>query len=204
MAVKIRLQRRGKKKAPFYHIVIADSRSPRDGRFIEKIGTYNPLTKPATIEIDRDKAHGWLLKGAQPTDTVRAILKYTGVLYLKHIMRGVSKGAFTEESAVDKVNDFISNKESKINSTKEKFLAEKKAFHQSVTGLGTEGPEKVIPKVTAKAARKAPVEAPEAVVETTETVVVEAPEAVVETTETAAEAVEAVVETPETAKLEEE
>ena len=99
MAVKIRLQRKGRKKAPFYHIVIADSRSPRDGRFIEKIGIYNPITKPATVEIDRDKAFEWLMKGAQPTDTLNAILRYKGVLYRKHLSRGVSKGALTQEKA---------------------------------------------------------------------------------------------------------
>lgn len=91
MAVKIRLQRKGRKKAPFYHIVIADSRSPRDGRFIEKIGIYNPITKPATIDLDRDKAFEWLMKGAEPTDTINAILRYKGVLYRKHLARGVKK-----------------------------------------------------------------------------------------------------------------
>ena len=79
MAVKIRLQRKGRKQAPFYHIVVADSRSPRDGRFIEKIGTYNPLTRPATIDIDRDSAFNWVMNGAQPTDTARAILRFKGV-----------------------------------------------------------------------------------------------------------------------------
>ena len=77
MAVKIRLQRKGRKKAPFYHIVIADSRSPRDGKFIQNIGMYNPISKPAIIELDRDAAFRWLMQGAEPTDTVKAILKYT-------------------------------------------------------------------------------------------------------------------------------
>ena len=81
MAVKLRLQRKGRKRAPFYHIVVADARSPRDGKYIERVGSYNPMTKPATIEIDRDAAFQWLLKGAQPTDTVRAILRFKGVLY---------------------------------------------------------------------------------------------------------------------------
>ena len=93
MAVKLRLQRKGRKKAPFYHIVVADSRSPRDGRFIEKLGTYNPLTVPATIELNRDKAFEWLMKGAQPTDTVNAILRFKGVLLKKHLQLGVAKGA---------------------------------------------------------------------------------------------------------------
>ena len=93
MSVKIRLQRRGRKKAPFYHIVIADARAPRDGKFIQKIGTYNPMTVPATINLDREEAFDWLMKGAQPTDTARAILRYKGVMYRKHLQRGVSKGA---------------------------------------------------------------------------------------------------------------
>ena len=80
MPVKIRLQRRGRRKQPFYHIVVADGRAPRDGRFIEKIGIYNPMTVPATIDLDRDRAYDWLMKGAQPTDTARAILRFKGVL----------------------------------------------------------------------------------------------------------------------------
>ena len=102
MPVKIRLQRVGRTKAPFYHIVIADSRSPRDGKFIEKIGTYNPTTQPATIEINKDRALDWLQKGAQPTDTVHKILSYKGVLYHKHLIRGVKKGVLTQEAADSK------------------------------------------------------------------------------------------------------
>jgi small subunit ribosomal protein S16 len=86
MPVKIRLQRHGSKKRPFYFIVVADARSPRDGKFIQKLGTYNPLTVPATIQLDRQKALDWLHKGAQPTDTVRRILSFKGVLYLKHVL----------------------------------------------------------------------------------------------------------------------
>ena len=93
MAVKIRLARHGKKGFAFYHIVAADSRAPRDGKFIEKLGTYNPNTNPATIDLDFEKALGWLQKGAQPTDTCRAILSYKGVLYKKHLLGGVAKGA---------------------------------------------------------------------------------------------------------------
>ena len=94
MPVKIRLQRHGSKKRPFYFIVVADARSPRDGKFIQKLGTYNPLTVPATIQVDRQKALEWLHKGAQPTDTVRRILSFKGVLYLKHLLRGVKVGTF--------------------------------------------------------------------------------------------------------------
>lgn len=102
MAVKMRLQRHGSKKRPFYFIVVADARSPRDGKFIQKLGTYNPLTVPATIQIDRQKALEWLHKGAQPTDTVRRILSFKGVLYLKHLLRGVSLGLFDEAAAMEK------------------------------------------------------------------------------------------------------
>lgn len=102
MAVKLRMQRHGSKKRPFYFIVAANSTSPRDGKFIEKIGTYNPLTTPATIRIDREKALSWLNKGAQPTNTVRRILSFKGVLYMKHLMRGVSLGLFDEATAMSK------------------------------------------------------------------------------------------------------
>ena len=114
MPVKIRLTRRGRKKAPFYHIVIADSRAPRDGRFIESIGKYNPITNPATIELDFDKALEWLLKGAQPTDTCRAILSYKGVMMKKHLLEGVKKGAFTEEQSEEKFQTWLKGKEDKI------------------------------------------------------------------------------------------
>lgn len=102
MAVKIRLQRHGRGKRPFYQIVAADSRSPRDGRNIERLGDYNPLTLPATIHIDVDKTVSWLEKGAGYTDTVKAILKYKGILYKKHLLRGLRKGALTPEQVEEK------------------------------------------------------------------------------------------------------
>lgn len=114
MAVKIRLARKGRKKKAYYHIVVADSRSPRDGRYIEKIGIYNPITDPATIEIDFDKALGWLQKGALPTDTCRAILSYKGVLYKRHLLEGVKKGAFDEAEAEKRFNEWLKQKEAKI------------------------------------------------------------------------------------------
>lgn len=113
MAVKMRLQRHGSKKRPFYFIVIADARSPRDGKFIQKLGTYNPLTVPATIQIDRQKALDWLQKGAQPTDTVRRILSFKGVLYLKHLLRGVNLGLFDEAAAMEKFTKWMSEQDSK-------------------------------------------------------------------------------------------
>ena len=114
MATKIRLQRHGKKGKPFYHIVIADSRSKRDGRFIEKLGTYNPNTKPAEIEINFDSALAWLQKGAIPTDTARAILSHKGILLKKHLLDGVKKEALTEEKANEKFDDWVNQKEAKI------------------------------------------------------------------------------------------
>ena len=114
MPTKIRLQRKGKKGQPFYHIVIADGRAPRDGKFIEKIGTYNPLTKPANVDMDFDRALYWLQTGAEPTDTVRAILSYKGVLYKNHLANGVKKGALTQEQANAKFDGWLKEKEDKI------------------------------------------------------------------------------------------
>jgi small subunit ribosomal protein S16 len=114
MPVKIRLQRHGKKGKPFYWIVAADSRAKRDGKFLEKIGTYNPNTNPATIDLDVDSAATWLENGAQPTDTARAILKYRGVMLKKHLNGGVRKGALTEEQAEAKFNEWKESKEGKI------------------------------------------------------------------------------------------
>ncbi|SEL62264.1 30S ribosomal protein S16 [Parapedobacter koreensis] len=119
MAVKIRLQRHGKKGKPFYHVVVADSRAPRDGKFIERIGSYNPNTNPATIDLNFDKALDWLSKGAQPTDTTRAILSYKGVLYKKHLLGGVKKGAFDEAAADAKFEDWLKGKEAKIQGKKD-------------------------------------------------------------------------------------
>ena len=114
MAVKIRLQRHGSKKRPFYFIVVADARAPRDGKFIQKIGTYNPLTVPATIQLDRQKALEWLHKGAEPTDTVRRILSFKGVLYLKHLLRGVKLGLFDEAAAMEKFQKWHEEHEAHI------------------------------------------------------------------------------------------
>jgi len=118
MAVKIRLARKGRKKKAFYHIVVADSRSPRDGRYIEKIGSYNPITNPATIELDFDKALGWLQNGALPTDTCRAILSYKGVMMKKHLLEGVRKGAFDDAEATRRFDEWIKQNEAKIEAKK--------------------------------------------------------------------------------------
>lgn len=114
MPVKIRLQRHGKKSYAFYHIVIADGRAPRDGKFIEKLGTYNPNTNPATIEMDNDSALKWLKNGAQPTETARAILSYRGVMMKLHLDKGVLKGAMTQEQADAKFEKWLAEKSAKI------------------------------------------------------------------------------------------
>ena len=118
MAVKIRLARKGRKKLAYYHIVVADSRSPRDGRYIEKIGSYNPVTNPATIELQFNKALGWLQNGAIPTDTCRAILSYKGVLIKKHLLDGVKKGAFDEAEATRRFDEWMKKNEEKIETKK--------------------------------------------------------------------------------------
>lgn len=135
MPVKIRLARRGRKQRPYYHIIIADARAPRDGKFIEQIGFYNPMTKPATIEIDRDKAYDWMTKGAQPTDTVRAILRFKGVLYKKHLQRGVAKGAMTQEVADAKLAEWIEAKEAKVAARVEETRKEMEEFRKLVSGV---------------------------------------------------------------------
>jgi len=114
MATRIRLQRHGRKGHPFFHIVIADQRVKRDGRIIERVGSYNPNTNPATIELDFDKTLDWVQKGAEPSDTARAILKYKGVLMKKHLLDGVKKGAFDEAEAEKRFDAWIAEKEQRI------------------------------------------------------------------------------------------
>lgn len=153
MPVRMRLQRKGRKKSPFYQIVIADARSPRDGKYIERIGSYNPMTVPATIELDRDKAYDWLENGAQPSETMRAILRFKGVLYRKHLMRGVKKGAMTQEEATAKYETFISSKDDKIEARREAALEEKRARWARINGVA---PKKVVPVVEETPAPEAP------------------------------------------------
>lgn len=127
MAAKIRLQRHGSKKRPFYFIVVADSRSPRDGKFIQKLGTYNPLTVPATIQLDRQKALDWLNKGATPTDTVRRILSFKGVLYLKHLLRGVKLGLFDDATAMQKFTTWSAEHDAHVKKRQEEEVKKKRA-----------------------------------------------------------------------------
>lgn len=114
MAVKIRMQRHGSKKRPFYFIVAASTTAPRDGKFIEKLGTYNPLTVPATVNLDRERALDWLQKGAQPTNTVRKILSFKGVLYMKHLQRGVGLGLFDDNAAKEKFEQWLKDHEKSV------------------------------------------------------------------------------------------
>jgi small subunit ribosomal protein S16 len=125
--VKIRLARRGRKKLAMFDVVVADARAPRDGRFIEKIGTYNPLTNPATIDLNDNKAFEWLMKGAQPSDTVKAMLSYRGIMLRKHLQIGVIKGALTQEQADAKLADWLKSKESKIEAKRDKLVKDKQA-----------------------------------------------------------------------------
>ena len=185
----MRLQRKGRKKRPFYHIVVADARSPRDGRFIEKLGVYNPMTVPATIELDREKAYDWLTKGAQPTDTVRAILRFKGVLYKKHLMRGVNKGAMSPEEAENKFEEWVEAKETKISKRKAQAKEEKAAFYSKLSGTPPVIKEEV--KVETEAAAEVTEEVAEAIEEAVEAAVeTEAPVAEVKVEEAEAPAVE--------------
>lgn len=161
MAVKIRLQRHGKKGKPFYHLVVADSRAPRDGKFIERIGSYNPNTNPATIDLNFDKALDWLNKGAQPTDTTRAILSYKGVLYKKHLQGGVKKGAFDEATADAKFEEWLKAKEAKIQGKKDGLAQSKE--EQRKAALAAEAKKKAEIAAAVQAKNTPPAEeAPEA------------------------------------------
>jgi small subunit ribosomal protein S16 len=170
MPVKIRLARRGRKKAAMYDIVVADSKAPRDGRFIQKLGTYNPNTNPASINFDEGKAFDWVMKGAQPTDTVKAMLSYKGILFKKHLQIGVAKGAITQEQADAKFNAWKETKEAKIqgkrdNLSQQKADAAKAAFaaEQKVNEARAEALRKRAEEAARAAApaEEAPAEAPE-------------------------------------------
>jgi len=170
MATKIRLQRHGKKGKPFYYIVVADARAPRDGRFIERLGSYNPNTNPATIDINFDKTLDWVNDGAQPTDTCRAILSYKGVLYKKHLQGGLKKGALTEEQVETKFQEWLDHKDGKITGKKTSLTSAKDEARKAA--LAAEAKKKE-DKAAAIAAKNAPVA--EEVAEEEEVVVEEAP-----------------------------
>ena len=198
MATKIRLQRHGRKGYAFYSIVIADVRAPRDGKFTEKIGTYNPNTNPATVDLKFDRALYWVEVGAQPTDTVRNILSREGVYLMKHLKGGVKKGAFDEATAQAKFEAWKADRQKGLAAVEAKLAAEKKAADaarmEAEKKANAKVQERVADKKAAEAAAKAEAEAEEAASENAE-----ATEEVAEpATEPAAETSES-VETPEEA-----
>lgn len=152
MAVKIRLQRYGKKDSAFYHLVVADGRAPRDGKFIEKLGVYNPNLNPATIDINFDSTLNWLIKGAQPTDTCRAILSYKGIMLKKHLIEGVKKGALTEAQAEQKFNKWLDEKSGKITGKNDRLKIESKKQSSDRLKAETASKEAKALKVAAKIA----------------------------------------------------
>jgi len=173
MSAKIRLQRHGSKKRPFYFIVVANSTAPRDGKFIEKLGTYNPLTIPASIRIDRDRSLYWLQQGAEPTNTVRRIMSFKGVLYLKHLMRGVSLGLFNEQAALQKFEAWNAEHEQLVVKREEAHRKHKSDKRKEVMA---DSVKRVEEKMAAKAAAAQPAAeeetataGEEATAETTET-----------------------------------
>ena len=186
MSVKIRLQRHGKKGKPFYWIVAADARAKRDGRYLEKLGTYNPNTNPATVNLDVDGTVKWLQDGAQPTDTAKTILSYKGAMLKNHLVGGVRKGALTEEQAEEKFQAWLEEKAGKVASKEEnvakakseakaKALEAEKAVNEARVAAAVEVEEEVVEEAAEEAA-------PEVVEETAEEVVAEeaAPEVVAE------------------------
>uniref|UniRef100_UPI004047C7D9 30S ribosomal protein S16 n=2 Tax=Algoriphagus sp. TaxID=1872435 RepID=UPI004047C7D9 len=202
MSVKIRLARRGRKKQAIYDVVVADARAPRDGRFIEKLGTYNPNTNPASININNERALTWLLNGAQPTDTVKAMLSYRGVMLKKHLQIGVLKGAISQEQADAKFNAWLSEKDTKIEGKKDQLATAKADARKAALAAETAKNQARIDAIKAREAAAAAAAAPaveeEAVAAVEETTAVETPvvEAVAEETPVVAEApvVEAAVE----------
>ncbi|MCQ2285412.1 MAG: 30S ribosomal protein S16 [Bacteroidales bacterium] len=159
MATRIRLQRHGKKNQPFYHIVIADGRAPRDGRFIELLGTYNPLTNPASVSINFERALYWVETGAAPTDTVRSILKREGVYLMKHLKGGVAKGAITENDMVRKFDAWKKEKEAKLNNLKRELAEKERGENKKRLEAETKVKEAIAAKVAEKLAAKAAEEA---------------------------------------------
>ena len=186
MAVKIRLARRGRKKLAMFDVIVADSRSPRDGKFLEKIGTYNPLTNPASINLDDQKAFDWLMKGAQPSDTVKRMLSYRGVMLKKHLQIGVVKGALTQEQADSKLVEWVKSKELKIQNKVDSLAQAKKdvakARKQAETKVKEERAEAIrkkalVVETPAPAVEALATEAPATEAPATEAPVTEAPAA---------------------------
>ena len=195
MSVKIRLQRHGKKGKPFYWVVAADARSKRDGKYLEKIGTYNPNTNPATIDLDLDSAAKWLFNGAQPTDTAKAILSYKGALLKHHLNGGVRKGALTQEQADAKLTAWIEAKSGKVDAKKEGLSKVQAAEKAKAMKAEKEANEKrLAAQAQADADAIAEATPAEAVAEVEETIADEVAEVQAEATPAAEEATE---ESPE-------
>ena len=193
MSVKIRLARRGRKKQAIYDVVVADARAPRDGRFIEKLGTYNPNTNPASININNERALTWLLNGAQPTDTVKAMLSYRGVMLKKHLQIGVLKGAISQEQADAKFNAWLSEKDTKIEGKKDQLATAKADARKSALAAETAKNQARIDAIKAREAAAVAAAAP-AVEEVVEAApAVEAPAVEEETAAAEAPVVEAPV-----------
>ena len=165
MATKIRLQRGGRKGYAFYSIVIADVRAPRDGKFTEKIGTYNPNTNPATVDLNFDRALYWVEIGAQPTDTVRNILKREGVYMMKHLRGGVKKGAFDEAAAQTKFDAWKADKQKGLDTLRETLAKEKKAAYDKSLAEEKKVNEAIAKKVAEKKAEAEAAKAAEAATE---------------------------------------
>ena len=194
MSVKIRLARRGRKKQAIYDVVVADARAPRDGRFIEKLGTYNPNTNPASININNERALTWLLNGAQPTDTVKAMLSYRGVMLKKHLQIGVLKGAISQEQADAKFNAWLSEKDTKIEGKKDQLATAKADARKSALAAETAKNQARIDAIKAREAAAVAAAAP-AVEEVEEAApAVEAPAVEEETAAAEAPVVEAAEE----------
>jgi small subunit ribosomal protein S16 len=174
MAVKIRLQRHGKKDSAFYHLVVADGRAPRDGKFIEKLGIYNPNSNPATIDINFDSTLNWLMNGAQPTDTCRAILSYKGILMKKHLLEGVKKGALTEAQVEERFNKWLDEKSGKILGKKEHLKKTSSKREADRMSAETKAKEAKAAKLAARDAALAAAPAAEAATETNDTPAAEA------------------------------
>jgi small subunit ribosomal protein S16 len=150
MAVKLRLQRHGRKGKPFYYIVAVDARAPRDSKTIEKIGSYNPNTNPATIELNVERAVRWMEVGAQPTDTTRAILSYKGVLYKVHLNKGVKKGALTQEQADAKFEAWLSEKTGKVQGKIDNLAKSKSDLRAELLKAEMKKKEEIAAKIVAK------------------------------------------------------
>ena len=194
MPTRIRLQRKGKKGKPYYHLVVADQRAPRDGKYIERIGAYDPNRNPALVEVDRDRAMDWLQKGAQPSDTARAILSYSGVVYKNHLQNGVKKGAFDQEEADRRFDTWLNDKKTKIEAKRENLEVSAATAFKERLALETKKSHDRADALTAKLAASIPAAteseaAPEAGSEPTPEATAEAaPEATPEASEPTASA----------------